>query len=197
MDFQPLSRKFYHTDTLTLARRLLGTILVHFSPEGLIAGMVVETEAYLRDDPACHAARGITRRNAVMFGAPGYAYVYLIYGNHYCFNVVSGEVGIGEAVLVRAIAPLAGLELIRSRRRKARKITDLTNGPGKLTAAMAIGREHNGLPLFEKPLFLARGQDMDPSEITVATRIGITHAVDKEWRYYLKGNPFVSQAVSR
>jgi DNA-3-methyladenine glycosylase len=195
MDFQPLSREFYYADTLKLARRLLGTILVHFSPEGLTAGMVVETEAYLRDDPACHAARGITRRNSVMFGAPGYAYVYLIYGNHYCFNVVSGEAGTGEAVLVRALAPLAGLKLMRDRRRKARKITDLTNGPGKLSAAMAIGREHNGLSLLEMPLFLARGQDVDPSEIIETTRIGITQAVDKEWRYYLKGNPFVSHVT--
>ncbi|HAP32736.1 MAG TPA: DNA-3-methyladenine glycosylase [Firmicutes bacterium] len=197
MDFQPLNREFYFTDTLKLARLLLGTFLVHFSPEGLTVGMVVETEAYLRDDPACHAARGITRRNAVMFGAPGYAYVYFVYGNHYCFNVVSGAAGTGEAVLVRALAPMAGLELMRSRRRKARQITDLTNGPGKLCAAMAIGRGHNGLSLLEKPLFLARGQDVDPSEIAETTRIGITRAVDKEWRYYLKGNPFVSQTASR
>jgi DNA-3-methyladenine glycosylase len=127
-----------------------------------------------------------------MFGAPGYAYVYLIYGNHYCFNVVSGAAGMGEAVLVRALAPLAGLELMCSRRRKARKITDLTNGPGKLSAAMAISKEHNGLYLSEKPLFLARGQDVVPAEIIRTTRIGITQGVDKEWRYYLKGNPFVS-----
>ncbi|MEW5920601.1 MAG: DNA-3-methyladenine glycosylase [Bacillota bacterium] len=195
MDYEPLHREFYEEDTLTLARFLLGKVIVHHSPQGPTSGMIVETEAYLQGDPACHASRRMTRRNAVMFGPAGHAYVYLIYGNHYCFNVVSNREGVGEAVLIRALEPLEGLELISRRRSKAGKITDLTNGPGKLTAAMAIGREHNGLSLMEKPLFIARGWNVDTSSIVCAPRIGITQAKEKEWRYYLKENPFVSRFV--
>ncbi len=193
MDYKPLDKEFYNTDTLTLARMLLGNIIVNHTPQGFTAGMIVETEAYLQNDPACHAFRGKTKRNAVMFGPAGHAYVYFVYGNHYCFNIVGNKEGIGEAVLIRALEPLDGLELMFRRRRKADKITDLTNGPGKLAEAMAIGREHNGLPLIEGSLFVARGWSFPSSAIVCAPRIGIKKATEKEWRYYLQGNPFVSK----
>lgn len=197
MDYKPLPREFYAEDTLKLARLLLGKVLVHASGEGLTAGMIVETEAYLQDDPACHASRGMTKRNATMFGPAGYAYVYFVYGNHFCFNVVGGPVGSGEAVLIRALEPLAGRDLMKKRRKNARKITELTNGPGKLCAAMAIAREHNGHLLTEKPLYLANGQQVDSSQVVSATRIGISRATEKEWRFYCKGNAYVSSLARR
>jgi DNA-3-methyladenine glycosylase len=192
MDFEPLRREFYAEDTLTLARLLLGKVLVHDSPEGLTAGMIVETEAYRQGDPACHAARGMTQRNAMMFGPAGNAYVYLIYGIYFCFNVVGGTEGVGEAVLIRALEPLVGLDLLYQRREKAHMVTELMNGPGKLCTAMAISREHNGQPLFKEPLFVAAGKAVAENAVACATRIGISQATDKEWRYYLKGNANVS-----
>ncbi len=197
MDFVPLCREFYEEDTLALARLLLGKVLVHDSPQGLTAGMIVETEAYRQGDPACHASRGMTQRNAMMFGPPGNAYVYLIYGIYCCFNVVGGKEGVGEAVLIRALEPLVGMDLLRKRRAKARKITDLMSGPGKLCAAMAISREHNGLSLLEKPLFIAAGNAVAENAVACAPRIGISQALDKEWRFYLKGNANVSCIVKR
>ncbi len=195
MDFVPLCREFYEEDTLTLARLLLGKVLVHYSPEGLTAGMIVETEAYRQGDPACHASRGITKRNAMMFGPAGNAYVYLIYGIYCCFNVVGGKEGVGEAVLIRALEPLVGLDLLRKRRAKARKVTDLMSGPGKLCAAMAISRDHNGLSLLEKPLFIADGNAVAKNAVVCAPRIGISQALDKEWRFYIKENANVSCIV--
>ncbi|NMB41098.1 MAG: DNA-3-methyladenine glycosylase [Firmicutes bacterium] len=195
MTYQIIDESYCRGDTAEIARNLLGTILVHFSPEGLTSGIIVETEAYLsQNDPACHAARGKTKRNAAMFGPPARAYVYFIYGNHYCFNVVTNEAGKGEAVLIRALEPVKGLHLMQERRGKNHKKTNLTSGPGKLCQAMGITGEHNGCPLFQDPLFIAicKGwrQDFD---IGVSGRIGINKAQDKQLRFFVKGNPFVSR----
>lgn len=192
--YQILDIDFYRGDTVKIARRLLGKMLVHFSPEGLTSGIIVETEAYLsRDDPACHAARGKTKRNAVMFGPPARAYVYFIYGNHYCFNVVTNEEGVGEAVLIRALEPVEGLQLMQKRRGEKQKKTNLTSGPGKLCQAMGINGRHNGSSLLDYPLFIAVGIDVDDFSIGVSGRIGINQGQDKQWRFFIKGNPFVSK----
>lgn len=192
--FDILGLDFYAGGTISLARSLLGTLMVHSSPAGLTSGYVVETEAYLcKDDPACHAARGKTKRNAAMFGPPGTAYVYFIYGNHYCFNVVSYREGVGEAVLIRALEPVDGLNLMRKRRGHKPKPENLTNGPGKLCAAMAINREHNGLSLFRSPLFIARGLEIPESSIATSGRIGIRVGQDKPLRFFIKDNPFLSR----
>ncbi|HHU76461.1 MAG TPA: DNA-3-methyladenine glycosylase [Firmicutes bacterium] len=192
--FEPLSEKYFYKDTLALARSLLGRILVHCSPEGITSGIIVETEAYLsKGDPACHAARGKTKRNAAMFGPPGRAYIYFIYGMHYCFNVVSNAVGIGEAVLIRALEPVGGLSLMEKRRKKNRPLFNLTNGPGKLCAAMGIDRRLNGLPLFLSPLYLTEGIAVDVNLIKSSGRIGINQAKDKPWRFFIEGNLFVSR----
>ncbi len=194
-DLQPLKVEFYMQDTVTVARSLLGHVLCHDNGQGLTAGMIVEAEAYLsHGDPACHAARGKTKRNAAMFGPPGRAYIYLIYGNHYCFNAVTGPPGVGEAVLIRALEPLIGLHLMYRRRGCSKPVTELTNGPGKLCQALGITGNLNRQPLQGYPLWIGRGPTRpDPDSIISSPRIGISRATDKLWRFYLEGNEFVSR----
>ncbi len=197
-----LPRSFYTRATITVARDLLGAVMVHDTPEGRAAGRIVETEAYLRDDPACHAFRGPTPRTQVMFGPPGRAYIYLIYGMYHCFNVVTAAHGTGEAVLIRALEPLEGLPLM-ARRRGTERPKDLCSGPGKLVIAMGIGKHLNGADLKNGPLRilsassrpLTEGQAAasDPGNIKVTTRIGITQAAELPLRFYLEGNAFVSR----
>ena len=181
--------------TEDVARELLGCYLCRETEEGLISGMIVETEAYLSiNDPACHASRGRTGRNAAMFGAPGSAYIYLIYGIHYCFNVVARPEGIGEAVLIRAVEPVEGIDIMKRRRGINRKITDLASGPGKLCQAFAVDKSFNGHNLREKPLYLADSKEPGDRFRVVATpRIGISSAQDKLLRFAAEGNKFVSR----
>jgi len=186
-----LPRAFYNRDTTAVARELLGNLLVHMSPEGITAGRIVETEAYLQDDPACHASRGITRRNRVMFGPPGHAYVYFIYGMYYCFNVVSAPEGVGEAVLIRALEPVEGIQLMRLRR-KREKPEELCGGPAKLVQAMGITRRHNGTDLTGGNLVIYQGQKKS-EPIVATTRIGIREGTALPLRYYLKGSRFISK----
>ena len=177
----PLGREFYVRDTIEVARELLGALLVHWTPEGIISGRIVETEAYLRNDPACHASRGMTQRNKVMFGPPGHAYVYFTYGMHYCMNAVTQPEGIGEAVLIRALEPLEGIELMR-RNRRTDDLRVLCSGPARLTEALGIGRGHNGLDLITSCLTVAAGERV--GDIVQTTRIGIKEAADDPWRFY-------------
>jgi DNA-3-methyladenine glycosylase len=178
-----------------VAPDLLGCWLLRRSPEGLMGGPIVETEAYVSGDPACHAAPGPTERNRVMFGPPGYSYVYFIYGCHYCVNVVCMPTGIGEAVLIRAIEPRLGLDLLKKNRRAATE--HLTNGPGKLCAAMGITRKLNGLDLCDtsSALHIARGTGdvAGYGKVLTSTRIGITKAANLPLRFYFQGNAFVSR----
>lgn len=190
----PLESSFYRRDTVSVARALLGHLLCRESAAGLAAGIIVETEAYLsRDDPACHASRGRTRRNAPMFGPPGQAYIYFIYGNHYCFNVVTAPAGVGEAVLVRALKPVDGLELMRRRRGKGRSLAELANGPGKLCQALAIDQTLNEHDLRRPPLWISAGREVDAEAVISAPRIGISRAMDKLLRFYIKDNQYVSR----
>jgi DNA-3-methyladenine glycosylase len=187
-----LNPDFYARPTVTVARDLLGTVLLHVTPEGAAAGIIVETEAYLRNDPACHASRGQTPRNAPMFGPPGRAYIYLIYGMYHCFNVVTGPEGVGEAVLIRALEPVRGIPLMESRRGTddPRK---LCSGPGKLVLALGLGKEQNGASLMRGPLRILAGDNDRPRNIKVTTRIGLTQAADLPLRFYLEVNPFISK----
>ena len=206
----PLPLAFYLQDTLTAAQALLGCILIHDSPEGLTAGRISETEAYRRDDPASHAFRGQTARNATMFGPPGHAYIYLTYGMHYCLNAVTAPEGIAEAVLLRAVEPLAGVELMGRRRSLSERdaIPDdqkarirlgraLCGGPGKLCQAFGLDRALNGCDLTAQArLWIASTGERKPEEagrIIATPRIGITQAVDRLWRFTLQGDPYTSR----
>lgn len=187
-----LPRSFYQKDTALVARELLGKIIVNLSGGITAAGRIVETEAYLRDDPSCHAFRGMTPRNRVMFGPPGHAYIYFTYGMHYCFNVVTNVAGVGEAVLLRALEPLEGIDLMRERRGRD-KITDLCSGPGKLVQAMGIGRELYGHDLTCEPLLILDGITPADKDVEVTTRVGIKVGVDLPLRFYIKNNRHVSK----
>ena len=191
---EPLPASFYERETEIVARELLGTVLWCCTPDGVAAGRIVETEAYLGEhDPACHAAGpGMTERTRPLYGAPGIAYVYFIYGVHWCFNAVTREHGQPSAVLVRALEPLEGLALMRARRPAARTDRDLTNGPGKLCAALGIGPHHNGIRLQDPPLMITRGITYPDEAIATGPRIGITKAADWPLRWYVAESECVS-----
>jgi DNA-3-methyladenine glycosylase len=190
----PLLASFFDRETEVVSRDLLGAVLSCRTPEGLVSGRIVETEAYLGEhDPACHAAAaGLTERTRWLYGEPGTAYVYFIYGMHWCFNAVTKEHGHPSAVLVRALEPLEGLGLIRRRRPKAKSDRDLTNGPGKLCSALGIDSRHNGLPLQRPPLLITRGTTYTDDETVTAPRIGVTKAADWPLRWYVAESEFVS-----
>ena len=177
-----LPREFYLQETVHVARACLGKILVHKTDEGIISGRIVETEAYLCDDPACHASRGMTKRNAMMFGEPGHAYVYFTYGFHYCMNLVTRAEGVGEAVLLRALEPLEGIELMKRNRGKDDP-HDLCSGPGKLTKALGIDSILNGEDLLKDKLYVI-DDGTDVGEVICRPRIGIKVAIHEPWRFY-------------
>ena len=186
----PLGQSFFNRPTVDLAKALLGKHLVY----GDLSGKIVETEAYLyRDDPGCHAFRGPTVRNAPMFGPAGHTYVYLIYGIYHCLNIVSGVAGEGEAVLIRALEPVGGIELMK-KRRKTDIIEDLCNGPGKLTQAFGITRKHNNLNLTGD---LQIHGSREKPEIQTSKRIGLSAGGDLELRFFIRGNRFVSKAAGK
>jgi DNA-3-methyladenine glycosylase len=182
-------RSFYERGAVPVARDLLGKILVH----GLTSGIIVETEAYLGgDDLASHSAAGITDRTRVIFGPAGHAYVYLSYGMHDCLNIVAEPAGMPGCVLIRALEPVEGLDLMRSRRPKARKDRDLTSGPGKLTRALGITRKHTGVDMTAGDLVVRAQTETPRFDIAVTPRIGITKCADLPLRFFMKGNRFVS-----
>lgn len=189
-----LTRSFYARDTLTVAKALLGKLLVRRLGKKLLIGKIVEVEAYKGfEDPASHAYKGKTFRNKVMFGRAGHAYIYFTYGNHYLLNVTTEKIGVPGAVLIRALEPLAGIETML----KLRGINDtknLTNGPGKLTKALNVTGELNGLDLTKgDKLFICKPKNREKFEIECSRRIGIKVGLDKLWRFYIKDNPYVSR----
>ena len=187
----PLSRAQLPVDTVSLARCLIGKLLVRQMTEGVASGRIVETEAYVVGDAAGHAYRGMTRRNRSLFLERGHAYVYLAYGVSYMLNVSSETAGIGAGVLIRALEPLEGIPIMQ-RNRGIERLRDLARGPGKLTAALRIDRQFDGLDLCrEDALWLGRG-DHEPGEIGQSIRIGIARDASRLLRFYLRGSPFVS-----
>jgi DNA-3-methyladenine glycosylase len=173
-----------------VARECLGKVIVH----GSTAGRIVEVEAYLGlDDLAAHSSRGITERTRVIFGPPGHAYVYFIYGMYDCLNFVTEQDRTPGALLIRALEPLSGLAVMQRRRPKARRLEDFASGPGKLTLALGITRKLNGANLVESPITVRRLRDEPPIEIAEGPRIGITKCADLPLRFWIAGNRFVSR----
>jgi len=183
---KPLKRAFFARSVHEVAPELIGATLIVNGTGGLI----VEVEAYHHTDPAAHSFRGPTPRNQVMFGPPGFTYVYRSYGIHWCINFVCEKAGSASAVLIRALQPTHGIPAMR-RRRKLRDERSLCSGPGKLTEALGITDAHNGLPLDAPPIALYA--PASTPEIIAGVRVGITKAVDLPWRYGLKGSKFLSK----
>ena len=188
-----MNRAFFDRSVHEVARELIGFELA----VGETAGVIVETEAYEAADPACHAYVGKTTRNEVLFGPPGHAYVYLSYGIHSLLNFVTEPEGTASAVLIRALEPTRGVELMRERRRRD-EIAELCSGPGKLTEALGVGLELNGRDLFAPPFELTPpAEEWGGAEVVTGPRIGITKAADLPWRYCVKGSRFVSRPWPR
>lgn len=196
-----LDRAFYLRDANAVARDLLGKLLVHNSRGGMTSGIIIEVETYIGPfDKGSHAyGNKRTERTEIQFGLGGYAYIYTIYGMHSCFNVVTNVMGKPEVVLVRALEPVEGIELMHQRR-GTRKCMELCNGPGKLCGAMGITKAQYGLDLCATELYLIPWKEIKESQIMVSPRINIDYAEDCKdyyWRYFIKDNPFVSKVAKR
>ena len=195
----PLTRSFYLRPTLQVARDLLGKHIIRKVGIKLLIGKIVEVEAYCKGDPASHAFRGRTKRNDVMFCEGGHLYVYFTYGMHFCSNVVTGNEGIGEAVLIRAVEPLAGIEVIIKNRfpnlqsHNHQSLVNLSNGPAKFCQAFSIARKENGLDLVDGEIIITDGGLIPSKLIKRSSRIGIQQGVEKKWRFFIAGNPWVSR----
>jgi DNA-3-methyladenine glycosylase len=183
---------FLKSDALKVAPRLLGCLLAREIEGQRLVGRIVETEAYNQTDAASHSYRGQTPRTEVMFGASGRAYVYFTYGMHYCINVVTGSVGYGSAVLIRALEPIENLELMRQNRRGNPRDFELTNGPAKLCQALDIDKSFNAHDLTRPPLQLIIKPPIKATKIEQTTRIGISRDQHRNWRFYIKNNHYVS-----
>jgi DNA-3-methyladenine glycosylase len=194
-----LSRDFYTGNLIYVAKNLLGKILVKKCGSRILSGKIVEVEAYHGEyDEASHAFRGKTKRNEVMFEEGGFLYVYFTYGAHFCANVVVGKKGKGIAILIRAVEPIEGLDVMLKNRFGKKLIRnkekyDLTNGPGKLCQAFGINRNHNGTDLTGNEIFILDQPKIKSEEIGVSSRIGITRSVDLQWRFFIIDNPYVSR----
>ena len=187
-----LPRSFYHRPTLDVARDLIGKVFVHNALVGLVAGVIVEVEAYIgEDDPACHAASGLTQRNAPMYGRPGHAYVYRNYGVHYLLNVVTESIGCPAAVLIRAAEPLAGEALMRRRRQGSKstriarlETTDLCRGPGNFSRSFGVTLRHNRIDMCAEEGMYIQGPARSVGAIGWSSRIGISAATERRWRVF-------------
>lgn len=193
VDMRPIPRTFYERDTATVARELLGKVLVHRASEGLTSGKIVEVEAYYgKGDPASRASRKRTRLNEIMWWHGGLAFVYMVHAR-WLFNVTTEREGVPGAVLIRGLEPVTGVNLMQ-RRRPVSNERELTSGPGRLTQAMGITRAHHGLDLTDprSELAIVEGE-VERFEVTSSHRIGVSRDIERELRFYVRGNPFVSR----
>lgn len=192
-----IERDFYNRDTLIVAEEILGKTLVHVTKEGITKGKIVEVEAYIGPkDKAAHSYNNLySERTKIQYGEAGYAYIYLIYGMHNCMNIVTNKASLPESILIRAIEPLEGIEIMKQRR-KTENIKILCNGPGKLSQAMGITKEHYGADLCGDVLYLEEGTSLQKEQILKTKRINIDYAGEAKdylWRFVIKNNPYVSK----
>jgi DNA-3-methyladenine glycosylase len=196
---QKLNKTFYQRSALKVAAELLGKIFVKRDGRKVLSGMIVEVEAYIGSiDQAAHSFRGKTKRNQVMFNKGGCLYVYFTYGNHFCCNVVTGKEEEGDAVLIRAVEPIDGIDRMMLNRFRKKSIgpkekLSLTNGPGKICSAFEINSKHNGIDLTGNEIFILNNKKISESGIVTTTRIGIKKSTELLWRFYIKDNPFISK----
>ncbi len=200
---QRLPKKFYTREVHTVAKELLGKIFVRVIGENCLSGKIVEVEAYDGSiDESSHSFGGKTKRNEVMFNGGGFLYVYFTYGMHFCANVVTGKINDGKAILIRAVEPITGIDLMTKNRYNKKELSpkeflNLTNGPAKLCEAFGIARRDNGIDLCGNEICIYNSPKLSLTEIETSTRIGIKKSVDLPWRYYIKDNPFVSRNPPR
>ena len=194
-----LKKSFYQRELLTVARDLLGKVMIKVNSDNILSGRIVEVEAYHGDfDQASHSYGGITKRNEIMFQEGGYLYVYFTYGAHHCCNVVTGRKGEGTAVLIRAVEPVSGIETMIKNRfdikvKKENEIFNLTSGPGKVCEAFGINRSHSGIDITGEKIFILEAERIKEKEIGISKRIGITKSTDLLWRFFIKNNPYLSR----
>ncbi|HEV3169217.1 MAG TPA: DNA-3-methyladenine glycosylase [Actinocrinis sp.] len=193
-DSTPVPRSFFDRPVLQVAPDLLGRVLAHDSPEGLVTVRLTEVEAYDGpNDPGSHAYRGLSKRNVTMFGPPGHVYVYFTYGMHYCMNLVCGAPNVASAVLLRGATVVDGIELARKRRHAAKNDNDLARGPARLVEALGIGRADDGADVCgDGPLVLLRGDPPPADRIRTGPRVGLREAADFPWRFWIDAEPTVS-----
>ena len=197
MTHRPLPAGFYARETELVARELLGATLECTVRGTRCSGRIVETEAYTgEEDLACHAAAGRTARTEILYGPPGRAYVYFVYGMHWCVNAVTRRAGLPSAVLIRALEPLEGIAAMR-RRRGVKRDRDLTNGPAKLCDALAITGAHNGVSLQTSALQILQGDRVPDADVAITARIGISRAVEDPLRWIVRSSQFVSGDVKK
>jgi len=193
-NYIPLPHKFYLKDTITVSKNLLGKIIVRKYRNKILAGKIVETEAYIGEhDPACHAYQKITDRSSVLYEIGGTVYVYFIYGNYYCFNVVTEQKGFGAAVLIRAVEPIEGIDIMKKFRPKAKSTHELTNGPSKFCLAFNIDRNLNKEDITGKKIFISNPMHKNNIDISVSRRIGLNIGKELPYRFFIKDNPFVTK----
>ena len=199
LSFKKLDKRFYSGELLSVAKNLLSKILVKVEGKNILAGRIVEVEAYHGDfDKASHSYGGITKRNEIMFKDGGCLYVYFTYGAHHCCNVVTGKNGQGTAVLIRAVEPIDGIEKMIMNRfsrnlNSEKEIYNLTSGPGKVCQAFGINRSHSGIDLTGEKIFILDGKRISKKEIGISKRIGITKSTELPWRFFIKHNPYLSR----
>lgn len=193
--YKPLKKNFYLQDTITVSKELLGKIIIRKTGKKILTGKIVETEAYIGEyDPACHAYQKITERNKIMYEIGGKVYIYFIYGNYYCFNIVSGEKGVGNATLIRAVEPLDGIEAMKKFRRDTKNFFELTNGPAKFCLAFNIDKKLYGEDLTtEENVFISEPLKKEKFEIVSSKRIGLNVGVEYMYRFFIKDNPYVTR----
>lgn len=196
-----LPRSFYTRPTIDVAKELLGKVFIRRIGARTLSGMIVETEAYLHTDPASHSFRGKTERNSAMFDTGGHLYVYFTYGLHFCANVVTSNKDTGEAVLIRAVEPIEGIEMMVNNRfpggRRSigggNNLHVLTNGPAKFAQAFQLTRQHSGIDLTKSEMFIVDAGVNVKNMIVAAVRIGVSAGKEKKWRFYVKNNAWVSK----